>query len=60
MINIGVIHGPNLNLLGVREPSIYGALTLATIDRLIVEAGLAQRPGAEAADDGAADDDDAR
>jgi 3-dehydroquinate dehydratase-2 len=37
MVNIGVIHGPNLNLLGVREPSIYGTLTLADIDRRLIE-----------------------
>ncbi|MBN2357381.1 type II 3-dehydroquinate dehydratase [candidate division KSB1 bacterium] len=32
MTNLLVLHGPNLNLLGEREPDIYGALTLAEID----------------------------
>jgi 3-dehydroquinate dehydratase-2 len=31
-----VLHGPNLNLLGRREPAIYGSLSLADLDRLIV------------------------
>ena len=38
---IWVIHGPNLNLLGSREPSIYGASTLADIDRELAAIGAA-------------------
>lgn len=38
MANISVLHGPNLNLLGMRERSIYGNVTLATINRALVAA----------------------
>ncbi len=33
MVKVLVIHGPNLNLLGRREPGIYGTATLADVDR---------------------------
>lgn len=39
LVNILVLHGPNLNLLGQREPGIYGATTLAEINDLLVAAG---------------------
>jgi 3-dehydroquinate dehydratase-2 len=36
-----VIHGPNLNLLGTREPKVYGKETLAEINRRLTAAGRA-------------------
>ena len=44
-LKILVLHGPNLNLLGMREPETYGTQTLADINRDL--ATLAQRLGAE-------------
>ena len=37
MSKIRVIHGPNLNLLGTREPNLYGSETLETINQAIRE-----------------------
>jgi 3-dehydroquinate dehydratase-2 len=36
-VKILVLHGPNLNLLGTREPGVYGKVTLAEVDRMIRE-----------------------
>ncbi len=43
MAKILVIHGPNLNVLGIREPEHYGHTTLADIDQRLQE--LASRDG---------------
>ena len=40
---ITILNGPNLNLLGTREPEIYGRETLADIEKMCVEA--AQKVG---------------
>lgn len=45
MTNILVLHGPNLNLLGLREPAVYGSETLDDINRML--RALAAREGVE-------------
>ena len=42
---VWVLHGPNLNLLGTREPETYGSTTLAQIDADLADAG--RRSGVE-------------
>jgi len=44
-MKILVLHGPNLNLLGTREPEVYGSMTLDDINAKLVELG--ESSGAE-------------
>ena len=44
-MKILILHGPNLNLLGTREPQVYGSMTLADINSKLVD--LAKEMGAE-------------
>ena len=38
-MKILILHGPNLNLLGTREPEVYGLMTLTDIDQKLIELG---------------------
>ena len=42
MTNILVLHGPNLNLLGLREPDVYGRMTLEDINQHLQTLAAAQ------------------
>jgi 3-dehydroquinate dehydratase-2 len=46
-MKILVLHGPNLNLLGEREPEIYGRTTLAEIDAVLREQAAARGASVE-------------
>lgn len=41
MVHLLIVHGPNLNLLGEREPAVYGTDTLEALNNTIVAHGKA-------------------
>lgn len=42
MMKLWVLNGPNINLLGMREPHIYGSHTLSALEQKLVQTGQAQ------------------
>lgn len=47
MLKILVIHGPNLNLLGAREPKVYGRTTLKEINSQLLKLAKQKKVGLE-------------
>ena len=47
-MNVLVIHGPNLNLLGVREPEVYGSVTMEEINGGLIAQGTSSGINVEA------------
>lgn len=41
LTSILVLHGPNLNLLGQREPGIYGSASLSDVDQMLTQEAIA-------------------